>query len=249
MSRANRAAPLYVQIEATLRERIKQLQPGQALPSDRELAREFGVSYVTARQAVSRLAADGLVSREVGRGTFIASQRVEKDMTGLTSFTEDMRRRGFSVRAVVLECNVQKASQEVADSLHILTGSPVTYIRRLRLADEIPMALEAVWLSAVRFPGLVEMDFSTQSLYETLERRYGIRLSVARGVLGAAAPTAEEAQLLQIARTTPILFARRVAFDDDHNPVEFGESRYRSDRYDVPIQLNRPVQNGSTTGN
>ena len=177
----NRSAPLYAQIEATLRERIRKMQPGDPLPSDRDLASEFGVSYVTARQAVSRLANDGLVSREVGRGTFVL--RVEKDMTGLTSFSEDMLNRGLRVHATVLECAVKPSTSEIADALRILPGSPVTHIRRLRFADDIPMALEAVALSAVTFPGLDTVDFVTQSLYGTLERQYGVRLSVAKGTM------------------------------------------------------------------
>ena len=234
----NRSAPLYAQIEATLRERIRKMQPGDPLPSDRDLASEFGVSYVTARQAVSRLANDGLVSREVGRGTFVL--RVEKDMTGLTSFSEDMLNRGLRVHATVLECAVKPSTSEIADALRILPGSPVTHIRRLRFADDIPMALEAVALSAVTFPGLDTVDFVTQSLYGTLERQYGVRLSVAKGTLGAVAPTDEEAGLLRISREVPLIVARRIAYAESGAPIEFGESRYRSDRYQVPIELRRP---------
>lgn len=237
---SNRNAPLYAQIEATLRERIRQMQPGDPLPSDRDLASEFGVSYVTARQAVTRLANDGLVSREVGRGTFVLRSHVEKDMTGLTSFSEDMLHRGMKVHSSVLECSVKHATPEIAEALHILPNSPVTHIRRLRFADDIPMALEAVVLSAVTFPGLEDVDFITQSLYETLEKHYGVRLSVAKGTLGAVTPTAEEAALLQISRNIPLIVVRRIAYNDFGEPVEYGESRYRSDRYQVPIELRRP---------
>ena len=238
-----RSAPLYAQIEATLRERIRQMQPGDLLPSDRDLASEFAVSYVTVRQAVSRLASDGLVSREVGRGTFVQRSLVEKDMTGLTSFSEDMLNRGMRVHATVLECAVKPSTPEIADALRILAGSPVTHIRRLRFADDIPMALEGVMLSAVTFPGLETVDFVTQSLYGTLERRYGVRLSVAKGTLGAVTPTDEEADLLQISRDVPLIVARRIAYNESGAPVEYGESRYRSDRYQVPIELRRPFGN------
>jgi GntR family transcriptional regulator len=244
---SNRRAPLYAQIEAVLRERIRQMQPGDPLSSDRDLASEFGVSYVTARQAVTRLANDGLVSREVGRGTFVSRSHVEKDISGLTSFTEDMLRRGMKVHAAVLECSVQTATPEIAEALHILVGSPVTHLRRLRFADDIPMALEAVALSAVAFPGLVHVDFNTQSLYETLEQRYGVRLTVAKGTLGAVAPTAEEAELLQISRNTPLIVAQRIAYNDFGDPIEYGESRYRSDRYRMPIELHRPSSGGKVS--
>ncbi|WP_082528355.1 GntR family transcriptional regulator [Devosia sp. Root105] len=237
---SNRNAPLYAQIEATLRERIRQMQPGEPLPSDRALASEFAVSYVTLRQAMARLASDGLVSREVGRGTFVQRSVVEKDMTGLTSFSEDMLNRGMRVHAAVLECAVKPATPEIADALRVLAGSPVTHIRRLRFADDIPMALEAVVLSAVTFPGLETVDFATQSLYGTLERRYGVRLRVAKGTLGAVTPTDEEAELLQISREVPLIVARRVAYNESGVPIEYGESRYRSDRYQVPIELHRP---------
>jgi GntR family transcriptional regulator len=238
--------PLYEQIEAVLRERISSMQPGDRLPSDRDLAEEFGVSFVTARQAASRLAADGLVTREIGRGTFVARPRLEKDMSGLTSFTEDMHRRGMSVRSEVLECSIGAASIDVAQALEILTGCPVVRIRRIRFADEIPMALESVALSALSFPGLVDEDFSRKSLYDVLERRYGVRPTIARGVLGAAAPTTDEAQLLGISRSTPLLYARRTAYDEQHMAIEYGESRYRSDRYQVPIEMRWPSRRTRT---
>jgi len=237
---SNKRAPLYAQIEAILRERIRQMQPGDPLPSDRDLASEFGVSYLTARQAITRLASAGLVSREVGRGTFVIHPHVEKDLSGLTSFSEDMLRRGMKVRASVLECTIKPAMAEIAEALHILTESPVIHIRRLRFANDIPMALESVALSAVSFPGLKDVDFATQSLYETLERNYGVRLAVAKGTLGAASPSAEEAALLQISQNTPLIVVKRIAYSDLGDPIEYGESRYRSDRYQVPVELHRP---------
>jgi GntR family transcriptional regulator len=242
----NKRIPLYEQIEAVLRNRISTMQPGDRIPSDRDLAVEFNVSFVTARQAVSKLVADGLVTREIGRGTFVASPRLEKDMSGLTSFTEDMERRGMSVRSEVLECVVAPAAADVAQALRILTGSPVVCIRRIRFADNIPMALETVALSALAFPGLADEDFSQQSLYEVLERRYSVRPAIAQGILGAASPTSDEAQLLGITRNTPLLFARRTAYDEQYNPIEHGESRYRSDRYEIPIEMRCPPRNAAS---
>jgi GntR family transcriptional regulator len=233
----SRRVPLYEQIEAVLRERIHALQPGDRLPSDRDLADEFGVSFITARQAVSRLAADGLVTRQVGRGTFVAAPRLEKDMRGLTSFSEDMRERGLTVRSEVLECSVGPATSEVAQALQILEGSPVMRLRRVRFADEIPMAIESAAVSVLAFPGLADEDFAHQSLYETLSRRYRVNLVVARGTLSAVAPSKEEAKLLRIARNVPLLVDRRTAFNEHFEPIEYGESRYRSDRYQVPVEM------------
>lgn len=236
----HKRVPLYEQIEAILRDRIRSMQPGERLPSDRDLAQEFGVSFVTARQAVSRLAADGLVERHVGRGTFVASARLEKNMSGLTSFSEDMGRRGLAVHSKVLECDVRPASRDVAQALQIAENSPVVHIRRVRLADHTPMTIEAVSLYALAFPGLADEDFSRQSLYEVLERRYGVVLTVARGILSAVAPTTEEAQMLGITRATPLLVVRRTAYNQHNEPLEYGESRYRSDRYQVPIEMWSP---------
>lgn len=242
---SHKRIPLYEQIEAILRNRIHTMQAGERLPSDRDLAQEFGVSFVTARQAVSRLAADGLVERHVGRGTFVASARLEKNMSGLTSFSEDMRRRGLSVHSQVLECGIRPAVQEVARALQIAENSPVVHIRRVRFADRIPMAIESVHLYALAFPGLVDEEFSHQSLYEVLERRYGVTLAVARGVLSAVAPTTEEAQVLGIARATPLLVVCRTAYNHHNEPIEYGESRYRSDRYQVPIEMWAPRRTGA----
>jgi GntR family transcriptional regulator len=243
---SHKRIPLYEQIEAILRQRLHTMQAGERLPSDRDLAQEFSVSFVTARQAVSRLAADGLVERHVGRGTFVASARLEKNMSGLTSFSEDMIRRGLSVHSKVLECTVRPASQAVAQALQIAENSPVVHIRRVRFADAIPMTIEAVNLHALAFPGLAGEDFSHQSLYEVLERRYGVALTVARGVLSAVTPTTEEAQMLGITRATPLLVVSRTAYNQHNEPIEYGESRYRSDRYQVPIEMWSPRRNART---
>lgn len=239
---SHKRIPLYEQIEVILRDRIRTMQPGERLPSDRDLAEEFGVSFVTARQAVSRLAGDGLVERHVGRGTFVAGARMEKNMSGLTSFSDDMSRRGMAVHSQVLECAVRPATQEVAQALQIADNSPVVHIRRVRFADQVPMIIEAVNLYALAFPGLADEDFARQSLYEVLERRYGVALVAARGVLSAVMPTTEEAQMLGITRGTPLLVVCRTAYNHHNEPIEYGESRYRSDRYQVPIEMWSPAR-------
>jgi GntR family transcriptional regulator len=233
--------PMHFQIETALRDRIGKLPPGAPFPSDPQLAQEFGVSRMTVRHAVARLVSEGLVQRKVGRGSVVARPRIEKPLIGLTSFTEDMRLRGLRPSSRVLARAVRPASAEEAEALAIGVGAPVLSLRRLRLADGEPMAIERVVLSVVAFPGLADEDFETQSLHEVLERRYGVRFAVARGSLRAVASSPQEARLLGISPGAPLIVAEQVAYNDHDAPIEYGETRYRADRYTIPTELRRPT--------
>jgi GntR family transcriptional regulator len=231
---------LYFQIEAELRERIQRLPANSPFPSDRELSEEFNVSRMTIRQAVSSLVREGLLKRQVGRGTLVAESIVGKSMNTLSSFSEDMRQRGMHPSSKVLRCEICHAEAETIEALQLSPHSQVIAIRRLRLANNVPVAIETVHLSALHFPDLQNEDLENHSLYEVLQRRYGVRLTVARGTLHAEPASDEEARLLGTGANAPLLVARRVAFNDRNEPIEEGESRYRGDRYYVPIELWRP---------
>lgn len=235
--------PLYFQIEAELRERLQHLAVDSPFPSDRELAEEFNVSRMTIRQAVSTLVREGLLRRQIGRGTLVADSTVGKSMNTLSSFSEDMRQRGMRPSSQILRCEIRRAAPETIDALQLPPNSQVVSLRRLRLANNIPVAIETVHLSALHFADLLSQDLATNSLYEVLQRRYGVRLTVARGTLHAEPASGEEAQLLGTSEKAPLLVARRVAFNDRNEPIEEGESKYRGDRYYVPIELWRAEHN------
>lgn len=228
--------PAYRVIEQELRRLIAESKPGDPLPSDAELCARFGVSRMTARQAVQRLAAEGLLYRVSGRGTFVAQAPVHRRINRLFSFTEEMRRKGRTAGSRVIEAGVRPGLAEEVLALRLPPGSAVVAIRRLRLADDVPMAVEHARLAAV-CAGVLTADLARTSLFVAL-RGIGRVPTLAQGTLTAAAAGAEEAALLNVPEGAPLLVERRTVYDQAESPLEFTESRYVGGRYlfDVDLQ-------------
>jgi GntR family transcriptional regulator len=231
------ATPAYLVIEQELRRMIASGEPGDQLPSDAELCERFGVSRMTARQAVQRLATEGLLYRVSGRGTFVAQDPVHRRINTLLSFTDEMARRGLTVRSRILESGIRAGTDDEALALQLTPGSKVATLRRLRIVDGTPMAVEYVRLPAVCVSVLDE-DLSSGSLFVALER-LGRVPSRAYGTLTAAGAEPEEAALLEIPPGTALLVEQRTILDQRGVPVEHTESRYVGERYRFEIELVR----------
>ena len=200
--------PHYRQIEQALRERIATLRPGERLPSDAELCAEFGVSRMTARNAMQRLAEDGLIAREPGRGSFVAEPPAHRRANRLMTFTQEMLRAGRVPSSRVLTRVIRPSSTAEAASLGIPSRQPVVHLRRLRLADGEPIALESAVLIGACANAVMTADLVNGSLHETLGRA-GFVLRRGTGTISAAAATAEDARLLGDPHRRPA--ARRAA--------------------------------------
>jgi GntR family transcriptional regulator len=224
----------YVRLRHALQKVIEtgSLEPGHALPSERELAQLLSLSRVTIRKAIAGLADDGLLTQRHGAGTFVA-ERIVKSFSKLTGFTEDLRVRGLKPRVKFLERGTGEVSPEEALALHLSPGARVVRLRRLRFAADKPLALEdtVVPLSLLRDPRAVKL-----SLYATLER-LGCRPTRALQRLRAVALDAEQAKLLHLPIGSPALAIERRAFLDDGRVVEFTRSLYRGDAYDFVAEL------------
>ncbi|HEY6379779.1 MAG TPA: GntR family transcriptional regulator [Candidatus Dormibacteraeota bacterium] len=226
------------ELEEILEGLVAGLRPGDLLPSERQLAERFGVARMTARQAVEAMAARGLVARLQGRGTFVTDPKFVQPET-LTSFSEDMRRRGMTPGATVLAQEVVEASDVVAGRLQIAPASMVVRIERLRTAGGDPMALETASLPAARFPGLESLDLSGSSLYAMLEQRWGAAVHSAHQWVTAVRLTRRQADLLGTKITQPAFQFQRVTLDANAVPLEYVVSLYRGDRYEVHTRLER----------
>lgn len=236
---------LYYRLIQILREQIEAggLQPGDRLPSERELSARYGVSRMTARHALEILANEGLVERRQGSGSFVARPKIHQQGETLRSFTEDMRQLGLEPGAKVLSAGIREASAHVARALGLGADRRVVRLERLRTASGEPVALEVSHLPA-RFAGVLEEDL-TGSLYAILARRFGQSLAYADQYLAASTAGEHEAQLLGVRPGSPVLRIERVTYGPDHVPVEFVSSMYRGDRYRFHVRL---VRNGPVPG-
>jgi GntR family transcriptional regulator len=228
--------PHYRQIEQAMRARISTLRPGERLPSDAELCAEFGVSRMTARNAMDRLADDGLIAREPGRGSFVAERPAHRRANRLMTFTQEMRRAGRAPSSRMLTRVIRPSTLTEAASLGIPARQPIVHLRRLRQADGDPIALESTVLIGACAEAVMTADLANGSLHETL-RRAGIVLRRGTGTVAAAAATAEDARLLAMRQGDPLLVEQRVIVDGHGRRVEATESRYPADRYALVVQF------------
>ncbi|HVW77038.1 MAG TPA: GntR family transcriptional regulator [Alloacidobacterium sp.] len=231
--------PLYFQIQRALMEKIQsgELSEGDPLASEEELSRHYQVSRMTARQALHGLKTSGYAFSEKGRGTFVTRPKLEKNIMHLQGFTEDMRQRGMKPSSKLLEQTVIAANEDLVQRLKLNADDKILHLRRLRLADGIPMAIEDSHIPLKQFPGLDRIDFAKHSLYQTLRERYGVRVGYADEVIEALPATKEEAELLTIPRKASILSITRIIMTTQETPVEAACSRYRGDRYRASIRV------------
>lgn len=206
------------------------------------LCDEFGVSRMTARNAVQRLAQEGIVYRVPGRGTFVAQPPVRREASSLLSFTEEMRRRGRVPASRVLGRRVRNPTAAEVEQLRLAEGEQVVEIGRLRLADGEPVAHERAVLPAATTAALLDADLETRSLHRTLVSA-GHRPTAGRASLAAESARAVEARLLGVRRGAALLVERRLIHDQDGRPLELTESRYAGERYglDVTFDVEPPA--------
>src|SRR6266571_6118621 len=154
-------------------ELIEERRVGDAIPSERRLSAEYGMSRLTVRAALDELVREGYLVRRHGSGTFVGEPKIAQQLT-LTSFTEDMRRRGMVADSRTISLENVHAGPQVGRALHVSPGARVFRIRRLRLADDVPMALETLHVPVSLVPGLTAAQLEHGSWYELLEDRYNV---------------------------------------------------------------------------
>ncbi|RYL90324.1 GntR family transcriptional regulator [Sporolactobacillus sp. THM7-4] len=233
--------PMYYQIEKYIKNLIenKNLQPGDLIPSERELTDQFHVSRMTVRQAIMDLVNMGILVRHKGKGTFVSgSGKVEKPLHGFSGFTEDMIRRGMKPDSRMLEFNKMVPPGKIARHLSLQKGEDVYTIKRTRTADGIPMAVETTFIPVSLVPELTE-EAANHSLYDYIEKEAGLVIDHAEQSLEASLVSAEEASLLDVPHGSPVLLIERLTYLAGGRPVELTKSLYRADRYKFLIHLPR----------
>jgi GntR family transcriptional regulator len=228
--------PAYKRIQGSIRKRIEasELRPGDAVASERELAKIHKVSLMTARHALAGLERDGVVERRRGAGTFVAAPKIH--FNKLMSYTEHMSSRGLTPQSRVLVAKIIEHEPEVAARLGLPATSPMVKIERLRLTGEEPFALETCHLPAHEFSGLVEAPLGRSSLFGTLEHDYGVELAYADEEVDATAADTKVAELLQVAHGSPVLRIRQVIYSSKGKATIYVVGLYRSERHRLFIR-------------
>lgn len=227
---------VYLSLQRALAEVVESgaLRPGDALPGERVLAEQLGVSRVTVRRAIAGLIANGLLIQRRGAGTFVA-ERIVKSFSRLTSFSDDLRARGLDSRSRFLERTVGAATPEEAMGLDLSPGAAVVRLYRLRFAGERPLVVER---TAVPHALLADPASVGHSLYDALEREGHVPVRALQRVR-AVALDAGQARLLELPAGSPALYIERRAYLADGRAVEFTRSFYRGDVYDFVAELGR----------
>ncbi len=231
-----KGTPVYKKIQNTIRKRIEaaQLTPGDAVPSERELAKTHEVSLMTARHALAGLEREGIVERRRGAGTFVALPKIH--FNKLMSYTEHMSSRGLVPRSRVLLAKVIEHEQEVAARLGLPATSHLVKIERLRLTGEEPFALETCYLPAADFSGLVAAPLGRSSLFAALEHDYRVELAYADEEVDATAADADIAELLAVPNGASVLRIRQVIYSTKGKATIYGVGFYRSERHTLFIR-------------
>jgi GntR family transcriptional regulator len=234
---AAQGGPIYLRFARRIESAIKRgiIKPGEALPSERDIAIMADISRVTVRKAVQDLVQHGLLVQRHGSGTFVTPKvdRVEQSLSQLTSFTEDMARRGRNVRSEFLERGVFAPSPEEVMALGLAADEKVSRVNRLRIADDTPLAIERATMSVTSLPNPLSVD---RSLYAALEKN-GCRPVRAIQRISAVSVDEADAAVLKVEPGSASLRIERISYLPTGRAVEFTRSIYRGDAYDFVAEL------------
>jgi GntR family transcriptional regulator len=252
MQTAPSFSPLYQQIKALILQSLQagEWRPAEAIPSEMELAARYGVSQGTVRKAIDELSSEKLLVRRQGKGTFVATHTARQVQTRFLRLVPDSADEGGSdtyaengkqilVERTITACNRQRASGELAKALNLKTGDSVVYIQRVlaykkgsgETIPAIPTILEDIWLSGAPFKGLnlERLAESKAPMYAMFEAEFGVSMVRATEEIRAVNPTAQEAKLLQVNTSAPLLSVERVAYTYNDQPIEVRRGLYRTD--------------------
>ena len=236
-------SPLYQQIKGLILQSLQsgEWKPGEAIPSEMDLAARFRVSQGTVRKAIDELAAENLVVRRQGKGTFVAThaeQHVQYRFLKLLPDTGDARVEGPAQRTVI-DCRRVRASADVARALALRSGDAVMQAKRILSFAGVPTILEDIWLPGQAFKGLTAEQLANYQgpTYAMFELDFGVRMVRAQEKIRAVLPDAEQAQLLQITANTPLLSVERIAYTYNDVPMELRRGLYLTDTHHYRNEL------------
>ena len=235
--------PLYHQIFTILRSKIMkgEWKPGDMIPAEPELMEQFQVSRTTIRQSLDWLVSAGLIYRQRGRGSFVAAPKIAQNLNQGVRFTEHMRQAGIEPETQILDTHLTPASDQTAIDLKVDLNEPLAIIDRLRLVNREPIGIQSSILVHRLCRDILQYDFARDSLYDVLEKSYGIKLGRVKQVVQAVAASASLAEHLKISSGMPLLYIERISCTQDGTPLELFRAHYRSDRYALHTEFDYQI--------
>lgn len=232
------ALPLWAQVHADIERRLRGGEFAASFPGEMALVEQYGVSRHTVREALRRLRESGLVEAGRGRPPRVVETEITQPQGSLYSLFSSVRAAGHSQRSIVRTLDA-RADGTVATRLGLEESTPLIHLERIRLVDDVPLAMDRVWLPARIAAPLLEADFTRTSLYHELGERCGIRLTGGREQIRAVVPTPAEQALLDIPERTAALAIDRIG-ELRGQPVEWRQTLVRGDRFSLMTDLTRP---------
>ncbi|PHX66810.1 MAG: hypothetical protein CK518_02385 [Actinobacteria bacterium] len=219
---------------------LSQLHQGARLPGERTLSEEFGVCRVTLRRAIEDFISDGRLERRARSGTYIKRPMISSEMR-LKSFTEEIRARGQEPSSSLISFKKTNANISVSKLLGINRGDDIFQVTRLRLADQMPVALETLRIACSSIPNLTHEDLKG-SIYDVFFNKFGIRIMSAKAGITAHNPSEKDRNLLQTSSKTPCLLIKMLDLDQFGKPVMTAECLYRSDLFELQIEVSATIK-------
>lgn len=233
--------PLYFQLKEKIKEKIVngELEPGDLIPSERELSEKYNISRPTIRQALQGLVNEGLLYREKGRGTFVAKPKIKYGfIQKFTTFYDDMQKKGYTLKTKVISQEVKKATSRVANKLDINKNDKVIFLERIRYIEETePIVWVMNFIPYELCPGLINEELKDKSLYHVLDEKYNITYHKAEITLEPVIAEKIDAEILKVEEGSPIHLMENVTYNKEGVIMDYFESRFRGDKGKVQVEL------------
>ena len=239
---------LYSRIETVLAGEITDgdLKVGDQLPTEDSLIARFGVSRITVRRAIQNLVGRGFVEIRRGKGTFVAAPKITQDLKELSGFVEDMHALGRKPTARVISKEIVTADATVAKQLALTRGERVVRIRRVRLADGVPLSFDETYLPLEIGKKIMTNDLKIEPIFSLLESKYNVPLIEAEYKLDAVAAESEVAAALKVKQRSPIFRIERTSYSTGSRAVDYERLHYRGDLVQFVTRLVRNVPRRSS---
>lgn len=228
--------PAYFQLKNIILDKIKsgEYQAGSLIPSERELSENLGISRMTARQAINQLASENYLVREKGKGTFV--NKIKFEQRNIMSFSETVKRLGMVPVTRVLEFSEEKECFDVKQALDLEPEQKIFRVKRLRLADDTPIAVEEVFITEKLCPEINKLDL-TKSLYDLLKTTYSIDISHVDNNIEAIKADKENRRLLMLESGVPVLKISGISYTKEGKKLFYERDVYRADKYQYSVRI------------